>query len=116
MAGRALSRRRRPARAAGHYARAAEIAATLLAFDHAADLYQRALGFIAETAAERFRLLVGRADALANAGRGQLAAEAYQQAVAMAPADEALELERRRVSGSASAGTWTRDAPCWPTA
>ena len=82
-------------RAAGHYARAAEIAATLLAFDRAADLYQRALGSIAETAAERFALLVGRADALANAGRGRLAAEAYQEAVAIAPADEALELERK---------------------
>ncbi len=84
------------ASAALHYTRAAEIAARLLAFDRAADLYQRALELNVETGgAGRFALLVGRADALANAGRGQLAAETYQQAAALAPADEALELERK---------------------
>ena len=82
-------------RAATHYTRAGEIAARLLAFDRAADLYQRALELSADAGAGRFPLLVGRADALANAGRGQLAAETYQQAAALAPADEALELERK---------------------
>ncbi len=84
------------ARAALHYTRAAEIAGRLLAFDRAADLYQRALELSVETGgAAALRLLVGRADALANAGRGQLAAETYQQAAALAPADDALELERK---------------------
>jgi tetratricopeptide (TPR) repeat protein len=84
-----------PVRAAMHYAGAAKIAARRLAFDQAADLYQRALDSSADTGAGRFSLLVGRADALANAGRGQRAAETYQQAAALAPADDALELERK---------------------
>ena len=100
-----------------HYARAAEIAARLLAFDRAADLYQRALELSADTGAGRFPLLVGRADALANAGRGQLAAETYQQAAALAPADEALELERKAgYQVPASAGTSTKAARCWRAA
>ena len=98
-----------------HYTRAAEIAARLLAFDQAADLYQRALELSADTGAGRFPLLVGRADALANAGRGQLAAETYQQAAALAPADDALELERKAgYQVPASAGTSTRAARSWP--
>jgi eukaryotic-like serine/threonine-protein kinase len=81
--------------AASHFTRGAEIASRLLAFDRAADLYQRAIELSEDSGTDRFPLLVGRADALANAGRGQLAAETYQHAATLAPADEALELERK---------------------
>ncbi len=83
------------ARAATHYARAAQVAARALAFDRAADLYQRALTLSPGTGSERFDWTVGRGEALANAGRGRLAAEAYEQAARIAPADQVLETRRK---------------------
>jgi hypothetical protein len=81
---------------AGHYyAAAAAEAATALAFERAATLYRRALGFLrAGDGADRG--LRGRlADALANAGRGAEAAYAYQEAAAGADPGEVIELQRR---------------------
>jgi len=77
---------------------AAARAAEALAFDRAVELYRRALELEPEArpgepglGSRRTRL----ADALANAGRGVEAAEAYLAARDGAPAADALELERR---------------------
>lgn len=65
--------------AAGYAFRAAEQAAGLLAFDEAARLFGAALE-LAPEAIDRARALRGRAEALANAGRGGDAAHAFAQA------------------------------------
>ncbi len=82
------------AQAGEHYARGADQAAAALAFDHAARLYRTALelhpGSIEAARALRRKL----GDALANAGRGAEAAQAYLDAAASAPGDETLELKR----------------------
>jgi hypothetical protein len=89
--------------AAQHAARAAERAATSLAFDHAAALYQRALTLTeaasdpaaaSELAIRELTILLGRS--LENAGRGVEAAEAYLRAAELAQtANQRLELRRR---------------------
>lgn len=82
------------AKAGEYYARGAEQAAATLAFDHAARLYRTALTLHegpAEVARELWRKL---GDALANAGRGTEAAQAYLDAAKSAPAEETLELKR----------------------
>jgi serine/threonine protein kinase len=74
--------------AADGYARAAAAAAESLAFDRAALLYRRSLDLAPSSdvdGAERFAAL---ADALANAGHGAEAAEAYQRTVALLEAVE----------------------------
>ena len=98
-------------RAAEYAAHAAASAAEALAFDHAARLYRLAIEL--ENGADRgatrhYHARLG--DALANAGRGAEAAEAYLAAAARAPADEVLELRRRAAmqllwAGHFSAGT-----------
>jgi hypothetical protein len=82
-------------RAAEYSARAADAAAGALAFDHAARLYEAALDLGAPQAAERRALLEKLGDALANAGRGKRAAEAYAEAASGAQAALALDLRRR---------------------
>jgi serine/threonine protein kinase len=85
-----------PRRAAHHAAIAAEHAAEVLAFDHAAALYAEALALEPDgDPVEQHRLRVCRAEALANAGRGPEAAAAFAAAVPGAPAGEALDLRRR---------------------
>ena len=78
-----------------HYATvAADRAMETLAFERAATLYR----FAAERqagAAERWRLQSRLGDALANAGHGPEAADAYLEAAGAAPAGDALELRRR---------------------
>jgi hypothetical protein len=81
-------------RAVPYGAQAAERASKALAFDRAARLYKEALALMDE-GDERRRLQVSWGDALANAGRGPEAAEAYSRAVPGAPRTEALELQRR---------------------
>jgi hypothetical protein len=95
------------ARAGAHYARAADRAAEALAFDHAADLYRRAL----RLGQEEERLVAGRqelqtrlADALANGGRGGEAAREYLQAAEMTSGLQAVELRRRAATQLLNSG------------
>ena len=82
------------AKAGEYYARGASEAASALAFDRAATLYRRALRLHSgdERIASRLQQELG--NALANAGRGFEAAEAYLAAVQAAPPDERFDLER----------------------
>jgi tetratricopeptide (TPR) repeat protein len=86
-----------PQRAADYLARAADEAAEALAFDRAAGLYRRAreLQPDASPSGTIHRLNARLGDALANAGRGALAAAAYLAAVPDAPLADAIELQRR---------------------
>jgi tetratricopeptide (TPR) repeat protein len=80
---------------AGHYfAVAAGGAADALAFDRAARLYQLAIES-EPGAADLQALRVGRATALANAGRGADAGSAYLEAAASASRDDSYDLTRR---------------------
>jgi hypothetical protein len=81
-------------RAGEHFGRAAQIAAQALAFDRAASLYERALEYRTVDPPERRRMLIALGSALANAGRGLLAADAYARAAALAEGNERLDLER----------------------
>src|SRR6185436_19859648 len=67
----------RPARAAQWTERAGDQAAQALAFDRAAELYQRALTLTAHPPAHARTLHTRLGDALVNAGRGSAAAAAY---------------------------------------
>lgn len=81
------------ANAARYAAVAAERAAHALAFDRAQRLYREAIDRVDEPEHKR-QLQVRLAEALANDGRGMLAAEAYKQAIPGAGTAEALELGR----------------------
>ncbi|MDB4970234.1 MAG: ATPase/protein kinase family protein [Myxococcales bacterium] len=82
------------ARAAEFVQLAAERANDALAFDRAAGLYRLALQLGGGGAGGVRPLRVKLGDALANAGRGPEAAEAYLSAIDGAPAAEALDLRR----------------------
>jgi serine/threonine protein kinase len=82
------------AKAADYYAHAAGQAAEALAFGHAAQLYRRALRWPSWDEARRSQLQTQLGDALANAGRGAEAAQAYLAVRAPEP-ELALELQRR---------------------
>jgi len=69
------------AKAGGYAVRAADRAAEALAFDRAADLYERALELLGGDA-DRAALLRKLADALANRGRGEEAGRRYEEAAA----------------------------------
>ena len=81
------------ARAGISYARAARAATGSLAFDRAANLYRRALELHEGSPNDAAALRRGLADALANAGRGFHAAEAYIAAADGAEGSELLHLE-----------------------
>ena len=75
---------------------AADLAAAALAFDRAAGLYRQALDLRPpETAALRRHLLERLGSALANAGNGMRAAEAFLAASREATGDESIDLTRR---------------------
>jgi hypothetical protein len=77
------------------FARAADAAARALAFDRAATLYRAALDRL-PAAQVTPALLTGHADALANAGRGAEAAEAYLAAATqVGDPDESRDLRRK---------------------
>ena len=79
-----------------HYALAADKALVALAFDRAAELYGRALELDGNVGGEaRQRLEHKRGDALANAGRGYEAGQAYQRAAAGAAERVVVELQRK---------------------
>jgi tetratricopeptide (TPR) repeat protein len=88
-----------PDRAAGYFAQAADQAAEALAFDRAAKLYRLALDLRVPTdpvaGDEGRRLRVRLGDALANAGRGAMAAREYLAARPGAASAEGIELERK---------------------
>jgi tetratricopeptide (TPR) repeat protein len=90
-----------PARAAGYFARAADQAAEALAFDRAAKLYRLALDLHRPSDApdarleEARRLQIRLGDALANAGRGALAAREYLAVRPGATGAETIDLERK---------------------
>jgi serine/threonine protein kinase len=73
---------------------AAARAAEALAFDRAARLYREAIE-LSEDSSELRKMYVALGDALANAGRGPAAAQAYSDALPGAPKEETLELKRR---------------------
>ena len=82
-------------KAAEYAGAAAAQAFEALAFAHAARLYRWTLELHPADAPEVRRLRVKLGEALASAGRGAEAAEAYLAAVGGAPAAEQLELRRR---------------------
>jgi hypothetical protein len=82
-------------RAARLVMRAAEDASAALAFDRAARLYRVALDLRPELRAESPGIEARLGDALADAGRGAEAADAYLAAAAGAPDDLAHEYRRR---------------------
>ena len=83
------------ARARRYAAAAADGAAEALAFEGAATLYTRAIELATGAGEETLPLEVKLADALAYAGRGLDAADAYLTAARQAASVEALELRRR---------------------
>jgi eukaryotic-like serine/threonine-protein kinase len=87
-----------------HYALAAERAAATLAFQRAADLFDKALSLSTAAGAERRRLQTRLADALADAGRGADAARAYREAGAGATGGEALHLAHKEAYWSVVSG------------
>jgi eukaryotic-like serine/threonine-protein kinase len=82
-------------RAAEYAIRAGKEAADALAFDRASRLFRKALDLRGPGRPDQQALRVSLADALANAGRGAEAAEAYRAAAARAGPAEAVELHRR---------------------
>lgn len=82
-------------KAVRYYTHAAERAAEALAFQRAARLYQTSIDLSNSTDPGLTGLTLKLADALANAGRGRQAADAYLQVAATVPAEEARELRRR---------------------
>lgn len=82
-------------KAADYYAVAAAQASGALAFEHAAGLYRRSLELGPKDAAVERRLRTELGEALANAGRGAEAAQAYLAAAANARFDQALDMRRR---------------------
>jgi serine/threonine protein kinase len=96
-------------RAAEQLGLAADQAARALAFERAARLYARALELGGFAPAHKRELRHKLGDALANAGRGVEAADAYLSAVAGAPLETAQELrrlaaEQLMLSGRVAAG------------
>jgi serine/threonine protein kinase len=74
---------------------AAERALAALAFDHAAALFRQLIDLGGHDAYRERELLIAWGDALASAGRGRAAAQAYQQAIPSCSGAQALDLKRR---------------------
>jgi len=81
-------------RAADHAIAAADRAAWALAFNHATELYESALGLMPRDDSRIPEVRRRYAEALANSGRGAEAAAMYELAAAAMPRDQALALKR----------------------
>jgi len=92
------------ARAMRYAVQAAEQASHAVAFRRAARLYRMALELGVSTPAERAELTTRLGEALANAGDGAASADAYLAAVAGAPAERRVDLERRAAEQLLRAG------------
>jgi serine/threonine protein kinase/tetratricopeptide (TPR) repeat protein len=99
-------------RSSAYAARAGDQAASALAFDRAAELYRAAHALYPRDRAERRDLLIKLGDALANAGRGAQAAEAYLGASRAAEADLGIELRRRAAENLIRAGQIDEGVAC----
>lgn len=97
-----------PAAAAEHAALAAEQASVALAFDHAAELYRRALQLGVESIDGRRELLTRLGRALENTGRGSEAATAYLQAAELSEGTDSLDLQRRAAEQLLHTGQFDR--------
>ena len=98
-----------PARAGVHFARAARGAERALAFDRASKLYEQAIAHRPADDPDRGPLHAALGGALANAGRGRRAAEAYEVAAGLATDRGAqLDLQRRAASQYCTAGSVDR--------
>jgi eukaryotic-like serine/threonine-protein kinase len=97
-----------PHAAAEHAALAAEQASLALAFDHAAELYQRALQLGAAERDNRRELLTRLGRALENTGRGSEAASAYLEAAGLSAGTESLDLQRRAAEQLLHSGEFAR--------
>ncbi|HEX8794775.1 MAG TPA: protein kinase [Polyangiaceae bacterium] len=93
-----------PVRAAKYAVAAAHQASEALAFDRAAACWERALKLTPEGDPKRRAIRARLGDALANAGRGALAAAAYAKAAEKASAAEALDLRRKSAEQFLRAG------------
>ncbi len=82
-------------RAADYAARAGDEASSALAFDRAANLYEKALAWRPLDGVAGAQLRVKLGQALANAGRGRSSAAAYLAAAPDMPPAEALDCRRR---------------------
>jgi serine/threonine protein kinase len=81
-------------RAAHHAERAAEKAASQLAFDRAVSLYRLTLDTLGSSSPDVHRLRLRLAELLEWAGRGAESAKVYLEEAARAPAPERVNLER----------------------
>jgi len=97
-----------PQAAAEHAALAAEQASLALAFDHAAELYERALQLGAAAPDGRRELLTRLGRALENTGRGTEAAAAYLQAAELSDGTDSLDLQRRAAEQLLHSGQFDR--------
>jgi eukaryotic-like serine/threonine-protein kinase len=93
-----------PTHAATYAARAAEAASRALAFTSAARCYELALAWGTFSPQARSALLVSRAEALANAGRGRDSAQAYLAAAEHASGLDRCALRSRAVDQYLRAG------------
>jgi len=85
----------RTAESGGYLAKAAARSSELLAFNHAATLYEQAIDAMQPQGPDEIDLRSRWADALAHAGRGAEAADQYMLAAPRAPAGQQLELRRQ---------------------
>jgi len=92
-------------RAGAHYARAARGAERALAFDRAAKLYELSIQHLPDGDGGRRDLFAALGGALANAGRGQRAAQAYERAAELtSDLASRLDLQRRAASQYCTSG------------
>ena len=89
---------------------AANRAATSFAFDHSAHLYSKALDLGIHDAAARLYLTSALAQVLADAGRCEESAAAYEQAALLAHGHQQIDFQRRRAYQLLSAGHMTEGA------